>query len=107
MKNNRGFTVIEVIVSLTIFLLLCTLLIPLVTHISFEREVLSERRAVTYVLHDEMQSKVVPSSFQREIDSISVTFTFNRFEDSLIIGCATWLNIMQRKEEVCLYGWEE
>lgn len=106
--NNRGFTVTEVLVALTALMLLATVLIPLSTIITNEREVLSQKRHITYQLHDELHNVIHNQksieTFHKRFRTVEVKFEFTELDSSLVKGCARWENLMNRSEEVCLYG---
>lgn len=111
MRNSKGFTITEALVSLAVLIIISTALLPLTSFISLEREALSLKRAVTYHLHDELQSALwygVPSdTYYESMGQVEIGFTFTVMEDDIIQGCANWTNINKRQEEVCLYGAQE
>ncbi|MFS0672804.1 type II secretion system protein [Ornithinibacillus sp. 179-J 7C1 HS] len=111
MKNNSGFSITEVLVSLAILIVLSITLVPLSSFVSYEREILSHKRVITYQLYDELQTVIwngmTSSQFKRNVEHIEVTFGFTLLESNIIQGCAKWTNIKNREEEICLYGIQE
>ncbi|MEN2464972.1 prepilin-type N-terminal cleavage/methylation domain-containing protein [Ornithinibacillus sp. JPR2-1] len=111
MRNSKGFTMTEALVSLAVLIVISTALLPLTSFISLEREALSLKRAITYHLHDELQSVLwygVPAdTYYESIEQVEIEMTFTVMEDDIIQGCANWININNRQEEVCLYGAQE
>ncbi|WP_158701708.1 prepilin-type N-terminal cleavage/methylation domain-containing protein [Lentibacillus sp. Marseille-P4043] len=110
MRNDNGFSLIEVLVAFSIVLIITTTIIPLTSLLNNEEAVLSERRKVTNHLHDELQlylwkdNKKIPASYSKTLESNTVTYQFS-VEKELIKGCVKWQNVKKRKEKVCLYGY--
>jgi type II secretory pathway pseudopilin PulG len=112
LRNDKGFTISEVLVSFTILLIICTAVLPLTTFVAKERKALSQKRVITYKLQDELQAilqdNLVPTiTWEENIMSLDVMFQFKETNEQYIQGCATWNNSMSRKEEVCLHGISE
>jgi prepilin-type N-terminal cleavage/methylation domain-containing protein len=112
LRNDKGFTISEVLVSLTVLLIICTAMLPLTTFVAQERKTLSYKRVITYKLQDELQTILqddfVPTiTWEENILSVDVIFQFKETNEQYIQGCATWNNLMNRQEEVCLYGISE
>jgi competence protein ComGF len=111
LKNDKGFTFTEALVSLAVLMIISTSIIPLSSFVIQEKKALSQKRIITYKLHDELQSflynDLSPFSLEETIESAEVIFTFKETEDQFIQACAAYKNIMNRKEEVCLYGLSE
>ncbi|WP_010096976.1 prepilin-type N-terminal cleavage/methylation domain-containing protein [Ornithinibacillus scapharcae] len=108
MSNNKGFTITEVLVALLVLMVVAMMLLPLSSFITKEREALSHKRNITYQLHDDLyeviQNHSSPKASQITYKSVKVTFEFIMLDQSIVKGCATWNSIVNRKEEVCLYG---
>lgn len=108
LKNSNGFSVIEAFVSLGILVLVATSFLPLASFVSYEKEALSHKRQIVLLLHDELQSVLMKNDFPTTrkvfLDSVVTTFEFTNTESRLIKGCATWTNIRNRNEEICIYG---
>lgn len=112
MLNDKGFTISEVLVSLTVLLIISTAVLPLTTFVAQERKTLSQKRVITYKLQDELQvilqdDFVSTINWEENLQSADVTFQFKETNEQYIQGCATWNNLMSRQEEVCLYGISE
>ncbi|WP_188453665.1 type II secretion system protein [Virgibacillus oceani] len=112
MKNNKGFTLIEVLVAFSIIFMIATTLVPIATTLNTELEVLSQRRMLTNRLHDELQDYLwdsepaIPKTYTERINKKEVLFHFN-LENRLIKGCAEWQNVKQSIEKYCLYGYPQ
>lgn len=106
-ENNKGFSLIEVLVANSILLVLLVTFIPIYTTITYEQAVLKNRLMITSALHDELQPIIWQvadmENYSKRINKQSVAFSF-MLEDQYIKGCANWLNKQDREEEVCLYG---
>lgn len=110
MKKNEGFTLIEVLVAMSIVMMLVATIIPINILIKQERKILEDKRTISMRLHDELQKIVFedmkPQNDTVEIGNKSVYFTF-RTEQELQKGCAIWENEKQKEETICLYGLKE
>ncbi|WP_165767881.1 type II secretion system protein [Virgibacillus indicus] len=109
MQNNKGFTLIEVLIALSVLLSAVSVIIPTITLLHQEKHVLSDRRAIAFHLHDEMQpflwegTNSSSALFYEKIQNKQVTFQFLT-ENEYIKGCASWKNVKEIKETYCLYG---
>lgn len=107
-QNSEGFSLIEVLIAKSILLILLATFIPIYTTITFERAVLKNRVAITSALHDDLQpiiwNQANRSSNTKHIGTQqSVSFVFEE-EQQYVKGCASWVNLQEREEVVCLYG---
>ncbi|WP_029271023.1 prepilin-type N-terminal cleavage/methylation domain-containing protein [Virgibacillus alimentarius] len=109
MNNNKGFTLIEVLVASSIIFTIVSTTVPITSLLLKEREILSDRRIITSRLHDELQpflwekKKTLPSTFIKTISETPVKFHFS-YKEKLIKGCAEWENVKERNEKICIYG---
>jgi len=108
LSNNNGFTLLEVLIAMSIIFMLMTTIIPITSLLERERTVLSERRMFSSKLHDELQPFLwndlqLPSSHSDVINLINVTFSFT-YEGQYIKGCVNWENARKKSETICLYG---
>jgi len=112
MRNAKGFSFIEILISVSLILFLAALCIPISSKLHIERKILSERRQFTQLLHDELQTFIwstenspalhfVRIKKEKEIQ-ISYIPIGNKWK-----GCATWINAKHEQEESCLYGISE
>lgn len=110
MKNSKGFTLIEVLVAMSIILMLVATIVPINTFIQMEKKVLHDRRVILFTLHDELQDAIwqdeIKQNKQLTINHQTVEFNFS-LKNKLIKGCASWKNEKQKEETVCLYGHSE
>lgn len=112
MKKYNGFSLIEVLAAFSIVMVLVLTMLPIITLLQQEEKILSDRRHISNVLHDELQSLIwdlpdkLPSPVSKTVRSHDVTFDFSR-KKSFIEACGSWKNLQERHEEVCLYGMEE
>lgn len=109
LSNNKGFTIVEVLVAASMILTLMTVVIPISVLLEKERTVLSDRRTFMNQLHDELQPYLwndltLPVSYSAFIDQTEVKFDFMK-EKHVIKGCATWENARRKREKICLYGY--
>lgn len=107
--NNKGFTLVEVLVAFSLIMLLVTTFVPISTLLQQQTVIFSDRRIMSSKLHDELQvilwdKKAFSSeTFTKQVNDKNAIFRFTR-EDDLIKGCVKWDNINNKKEEICLYG---
>lgn len=92
----------------TITLLLISIIVPISTLLIQERKVLSDRRMIGSLLHDELQKQIwmdgkLPKTFYKTKDSKSLKFDF-LLEGELIKGCVSWENVRKSEEMFCLFG---
>ncbi len=99
----------EVLIASSIIFTAVSTLLPIALILEAEQKVLSDRRTVAYMLHDELQNfiwdptKQVPSHFNRTVNNIETSLEFKQ-EQELIKGCVTWDNARNRHEKLCFYG---
>lgn len=98
---------IEVLVAMSILLMLVATIIPVDTLMKQERKNLQDRRLIVLYLHDELQQFLNHSTKQQEkevvVNQTEVTIMFS-LENEYIKGCASWKNVKNRSEQICLYG---
>ncbi|MEN1970578.1 competence type IV pilus minor pilin ComGE [Lentibacillus sp. N15] len=112
MKNNKGFTLIEVLVAFSTVVMIATTLLPLISTINKEEEHLSERLRFSNQLYDELQmylwegqDRLPPFSFAKTDHSTTLFYQFIKTNDHLIKGCVKWTNVKEKSETICLYGY--
>lgn len=112
--NNKGYTLIEVLVASSLLFIMISIIIPISMLLKYEQSVLKDRRFIASYLHDELQlflwnnqqSPPVSYTKNRNEKVIYLRFEYKKNQD-MIEGCATWENVKQRKEEICIYGYPE
>lgn len=109
MNNDNGFSYIEILISVSIILMLALLAIPISSKLQIERDVLSDQRQFTQLLHDELQTFIWSSGNTPALHLIR-TKKDKEIQISFVPsghswkGCATWVNAKHEQEETCLYG---
>lgn len=102
LSNNKGFMLVEVLISFSLLMTIIITIIPLTVLIEKERKVLNERRYHASLLHDELQQYIgSTSATSKSINGMTITFTK---EGNLIRGCILWENVKKNTDEICLYG---
>jgi competence protein ComGC len=109
LSKFNGFTLIEVLIATGIFMILVMVFVPIITQIKKGETVLSDRRAIVYELHDEIQpfiwnNKSLPNTFSKTINNGKIVqYTFTE-KNKFIKGCAYWENARKTDETFCLEG---
>ncbi|WP_072887688.1 type II secretion system protein [Ornithinibacillus halophilus] len=107
MKKYNGFSLIEVLIASSIVFMVAITLVPLISTLNAEREALSIKRLVANELHDQLQLQLwnleTVTQFKREFNNFEVHFSFYE-EKGSIKGCAKWINVKQKEENLCIYG---
>src|SRR5699024_8165736 len=109
LKNNKAFTLIEVLVGSSILFIIIITIVPLNSLLESERNLLRDRYDYTNKLHDELQSfiwedKKIPVTYERRINKNTVCFEFSKESRELIKGRVNWQNVRSKNEEICVYG---
>lgn len=108
--NNKGFSLIETLVALSIIMMVTTTMIPITTLLMAERDVLEEKRILSTMLHDELQyylwseDATIPASYDKKVNGTVASLHFSS-DKSLLKGCVKWGNVKNKQEEICLYGY--
>lgn len=108
MKKNNGFSLAEILIASAILMSVATTVLPIISLLHSERQVLSDRRALSLMVHDELQQflwtdTAPPAAYVKTIRKKEVQFTFVQ-ENEYVKGCAEWENAKKRHEAFCLYG---
>lgn len=112
MKNNKGFTLVEALTSVSIVFTLLIITIPINTILKTERVKLYDERAIGFYLHDELLNKLYTNDFMEtdkytvSVNNRHVQLQFTRNGD-LLKGCARWENVKQQNKQYCLYGYKK
>lgn len=108
LKNNKAFTLLETSIALGLLCIIIATSLPITIFIQTERNILTEKRLITYRLHDDLiyliSDGVLDTHKEIIVKNKVVSITQTK-ENALIKSCATWHNIKQVKEVICLYGW--
>ncbi|WP_182858763.1 type II secretion system protein [Oceanobacillus picturae] len=111
MRDNKGFTLIEVLITVSILLGVVITVIPLLQLLILEGETLTDRRYMNQELFDELQpflwssGRPLPQSQHTTFQSngMKAVYHFTQ-ERELIKGCVEWTNVKEKRETICLYG---
>lgn len=109
LKNNTGFTLIETLIAFSIVLIAIATILPITSLLTYEREILHERRLLISKLHDHMQpfiwddNQLTNQTYEEQVNTTRVVYRVSQ-EDDLIKGCVSWINVKEREEKHCLYG---
>lgn len=107
---KSGFILLETLISVSLIFLVVFTVVPIVTTVNTERQILKERILVTSMLHDEIQEiftsdyNSLPQPYEKDFKEIILSFSFTRVEQHIFKGCVEWINKKNMLEEVCLYG---
>ncbi|WP_077621515.1 hypothetical protein [Sediminibacillus massiliensis] len=105
MWNNKGISMVEILVSLCVFLLILSTLIPVIYQLKMAEYELKLKRSIQSELHDRiiLSDFPVPSNNRAVIFHTNVDFEF-KIENRLVKGCAYWKSEKQSTESFCLYN---
>jgi prepilin-type N-terminal cleavage/methylation domain-containing protein len=111
LRNNNGFTLIEVLITVSILLGVVITVIPLLQLLRLEGETLKDRRYMNQELFDELQSflwspgRPLPQSHHTTFQGNGMIAVYHfTLERDLIKGCVEWTNVKEKRETICLYG---
>lgn len=97
--NERGFTLIEMLVSLSILLMISTMIIPTLMEVMTERKNLAIRNEGNLLLLEQINRYNSDKNFNNIIEKDGVIFTFYLEDKQLIVK---WMN-RDNQEELCSY----
>src|SRR5699024_8782188 len=109
LKKNDGFTLIEVIIAATLLMTVITTVVPIISLVHSERQVLSDRRAISLKVHDNLQpflwlkNQILTANYSEINHEKEVQITCKK-ENNYVKGCAEWQNAKRRSETFCLHG---
>ncbi|HHY73032.1 MAG TPA: type II secretion system protein [Bacillus bacterium] len=107
LKNGDGFSVIEVLGSFAIFLILITMIIPILLKTYEEKTVINYKREALLVLHNEKESFLYDGYplHNKVITAASRSYQLTiLMEGNLTKLCIEWKTPWGRKGEVCDYA---
>lgn len=108
--NNKGFSLIESLVAVTLLMVMISTLIPITNTLIHEREVLHQKRLIGNQLHDELQPHLwdgqnrIPIKYSKKFNATTLNYKFST-ENKLLKGCVTWENVKNKTNQICLYGY--
>ncbi|QXE00418.1 hypothetical protein [Terribacillus sp. DMT04] len=102
--DQAGFLMLESLIAFAIFIVLCTLLLPLL--LDYKKELhLQEKRSYYYSLLQNELAKNSPNNQEIIEDDFTISLRFTN-EDGLKKGCME-ITAKERNERRCLYGYLE
>lgn len=113
MLKHNGFTLIEVLVGISILFVVIKVFVPMSILLYKERTLMNEKRAFSSLLHDELQHVIwdetiqIPKIYTKNVNDKILTFEFMKRNNELMIGCVTWINVRNKEEDVCFYAYKK
>lgn len=102
--SQNGFLLLEALFSFSMFLLLCTLLLPLWIDVKKELYI-QEKRTFYYSMLQNELVKASPKNHEYKEDNLAISLRYS-VEDGLKKGCLE-IRGEGREEKRCLYGYLE
>jgi len=91
LRRDNGFTLIEVLIAMSIFIMIAITIVPIYTLVETERKHLYDKRHIINGLHDELQQWIVTEQLDRtwtkKMGHRDVTLQFMT-ENERMKGCA-------------------
>lgn len=110
-KNNKGFSLVEMLVALIVVVTVVATTIPIFTLIQTERKQLEDKRKIMSVLHEQLNDyiwhgKIIEVQFVQIINGKKINIIISS-KNNIIEGCVTYQNERHKDETICLYGYVE
>jgi competence protein ComGE len=102
-KNCNGFTLIEMLVSLGIWLLVATILLPSFIQISLERKNEELKSTAQQILNEELCMTTLHDKTIRRND-VLYTIRWEFAENGIMKACIHWQDYTERIVERCGYA---
>lgn len=107
LRNDNGFTLIEVLVATSLLFLTLSFILPSFVILHSERQSLYREieivQQLEQKLHDaSLESERIPFQISEEISGRFITYIFT-IDDQLIKGCAHWETEKTDETSMCLY----
>lgn len=93
--NDRGFSLIEMLVSLSILLMISTYIIPTLMEILTERKDLIIQNEGEILLLEQINTYQTNGYFKKEIELNGIVYTFTMLNNEMIVS---WVNRNKEKE---------
>ncbi|WP_044747835.1 competence type IV pilus minor pilin ComGE [Bacillus alveayuensis] len=105
-KNCKGFTLVELLVSLGIWLLVSILLLPSFVQILLERKNEELKITAQQILKEELRIHHLTSLHDKTIQHNNVMYTirWEFVENGVVKACIFWKDYTGRSVERCGYG---
>lgn len=102
--NEKGFSLVQTLISFTIVILLVTTIVPSIVHIKKEQNILKQRLSSAHHLHDILIEEINSKNTDDKVgNSQSIKYKIV-YQDSLVEVCGSWTNIKTVQENRCYYG---
>jgi competence protein ComGE len=104
-KKYNGFTFVEMLVSLGIWLFLALMLLPSFTQVLVERKNEALKSMAYQLLNEELQTVDLSIQGEKAIKRNQIVYTirWNLEEDELVKACISWHDYFERFVERCRY----
>jgi competence protein ComGE len=104
-KKYNGFTFVEMLVSLGIWLFLALMLLPSFTQVLVERKNEALKGMAHRLLNEELQTVDLSIQGEKAIKRNQIVYTirWNLEEDELVKACISWYDYSERFVERCRY----
>lgn len=107
LKNYKGFSLVEVIGSFAVFVILLTVLLPILMKIYEERTMLTYKEEGLLLLHNEKESFLYDYDFDGEkeitVDTRRYQLTIQK-NGEFVQLCMNWEVPWKKKGRVCTYA---
>ncbi|WP_440895844.1 prepilin-type N-terminal cleavage/methylation domain-containing protein [Amphibacillus sp. Q70] len=103
--NNKGFILLEMIVSLALLTMLTSILVPIMIQLKLEQTVLVDRIEIYHNLYNTIQTieaEQLPMTDTEKVADIEIKLEFY-LENDLIIGQGVWINAKEQAEQATVY----
>lgn len=104
LHNEKGYSLIQTIISFTIVVLLVTTIVPSIIQIKKEQDVLKQQLSSSYKLHDLLIKEINSKSTINKTGTIHSINYKVVYHDKVIEVCGNWINIKDIEENRCYYG---
>lgn len=104
LHNEKGYSLIQTIISFTIVVLLVTTIVPSIIHIKIEQSVLKQQLSSSYKLHDLLVKEINSKSTINKTGKINAINYKIVYRDKVIEICGNWINVKDKEENRCYYG---
>lgn len=107
MQNNKGFSIVEVLLGTILFFSMLTTILPISIQIYQEKKSLNDEKLIHHTLYEELkkaqgaQAIIDGEKIQHSIKNKKFSIIMS-VEEPYVKACAQWENFRTQKE-VCFY----